>query len=180
MNVSSHSSSPRGGPLHGTGGCGGFTYIGLLIAVALAGVALAGAGTFWSVEAQREDEAQLLFAGDQIRAALQSYVDGSPDGVRRLPRSLADLLEDRRFPVTRRHLRRLYPDPATAGGEWVVIRDPNGAILGVRSASARTPLKRANFPEGYSAFVDAKTLADWRFVYDQSAQRPAETRGANR
>ncbi len=180
MNASSFPSLRLAAPRRRPESCGGFTYIGLLIAVALAGVALAGAGTFWSVEAQREHEAQLLFAGDQIRAALQSYVENSPDGVRRLPTSLAELLEDRRARVTRRHLRRLYPDPATAGGEWVVIRDPNGAILGVHSASARRPLKRADFPEEYAGFADAKSLADWRFVYDRSAPWPARTPAADR
>ena len=51
----------------------GFTYVGLLLAVALAGVALAAAGTLWSTVAQRDRELELLFVGDQYRRAIGSY-----------------------------------------------------------------------------------------------------------
>ena len=90
----------------------GFTYVGLLLAVALAGVALAAAGMLWSTTAKRDKEAELLFVGDQFRRAIGSYYEGTP-GAKRYPQRLADLLEDKRLAITRRHLRRIYADPMT-------------------------------------------------------------------
>ncbi|RTL51413.1 MAG: type II secretion system protein, partial [Rhodocyclaceae bacterium] len=51
----------------------GFTYVMLLFAVALSGVLLAAAGQLWHTNVQREKEADLLFAGRQIRQAIESY-----------------------------------------------------------------------------------------------------------
>ena len=52
---------------------GGFTYVGLLIAVALMGVGLAAYGELYSHAAQREKEAELLFIGGQF-----TVLGGSP------------------------------------------------------------------------------------------------------
>ena len=96
----------------------GFTYVGLLLAVALAGVALAAAGTLWSTTAKRDKELELLFVGDQYRRAIGSYYEGTP-GAKRYPQRLEDLLEDKRLAVTRRHsapgLRRPDDRPARLG-----------------------------------------------------------------
>src|SRR5262245_63821552 len=89
----------------------GFTYLGILIAMALFGVALAATGEVWRTAAQREREAELLFVGNQFRTAFMNYYANSPVGKQRFPRTLDDLVEDSRLPVTRRHLRRIYPDP---------------------------------------------------------------------
>ena len=89
----------------------GFTYIGLLFAIAILGFAMAAVGTMWSTAAKRDREQQLLWTGAQFRRAIASYYTNGPPGVREFPRDLADLLEDRRGPVIRRHLRRLYVDP---------------------------------------------------------------------
>ncbi len=106
----------------------GFTYLGLLYAVALSGVALAAAGTVWRLEAQREREADLLFAGDQIRQAVTAYRDRTPSGQQpAFPRSMGDLLDDRRWPTVKRHLRRVYRDPMTGSTEWGLIDAPGGA-----------------------------------------------------
>ena len=50
----------------------GFSYIGLLIAVALLGVGLASAGELWRTAAKREREQELLFAGREFRNAIAS------------------------------------------------------------------------------------------------------------
>jgi type II secretory pathway pseudopilin PulG len=64
----------------------GFTYVGLLLAVALAGVALAAAGMLWSTTAKRDKEAELLFVGDQFRRAI-ARLRGTPGAKRtRAPR----------------------------------------------------------------------------------------------
>jgi type II secretory pathway pseudopilin PulG len=140
----------------------GFTYVGLLIAVALLSIGLAGAGEVWSTAARREREAQLLFAGDQFRRALDSYYEGSP-GVKRYPTSLEALLEDRRLPTTRRHLRRLYADPMTGKPDWALVRLPGGEIVGVHSVSTDRPLKRAGFGPSDEAFGTAESYRQWVF-----------------
>ena len=111
--------------------------------------------------AQREREKELLFAGQQIAAAIARYYDGSP-GAKQYPNTLDDLLEDRRFPQVRRYLRRLYRDPMTPDGVWAIDR-VQGRIVAVHSRSVEAPLRRARFPRGLEAFADAHTYAQWRF-----------------
>lgn len=154
---------------------GGFTYIGLLLSVAIMGAGLAAAGSVWSVHAQREREAELLFAGDQIRQAIKRYYEDVPQGQQhRFPQRLDDLLLDKRWPGTQRHLRRIYLDPMTGSTDWALVPAPGGGILGVHSRSTAAPLKRQGFGRLDTAFEDATTLADWRFVY-----RVAEEDGAD-
>jgi type II secretory pathway pseudopilin PulG len=140
----------------------GFTYVGLLLAVALAGVALAAAGTLWSTTAKRDREVELLFVGDQFRRAIDAYYEGTP-GAKRFPQRLEDLVEDKRLPVTRRYLRRIYADPMTGAPDWDLVRLPDGAIVGVRSRSEGKPLKTANFAPHEASFANAATYRDWVF-----------------
>jgi type II secretory pathway pseudopilin PulG len=145
---------------------GGFTYIGLLLAIALAGTALAGAGTLWSTEAKRDREAELLFVGDQFRRAIASYYETAPAGQpNRFPSKLEDLVQDRRWPTVRRHLRKLYADPITGSPEWAIVRGPNETIAGVHSKSSVAPLKRAGFPKDYEQFSSATSYTDWKFAH---------------
>jgi len=142
----------------------GFTYVGLLIAVALAGVALAAAGSLWSTTSKRDKELDLLFVGDQYRRAIGSYYEGTP-GAKRYPQRLEDLLEDKRLAVTRRHLRQVYADPMTGQPDWELVRLPDGAIVGVHSRSDAKPMKVANFAPLDQSFADAASYRDWVFAY---------------
>jgi type II secretory pathway pseudopilin PulG len=143
----------------------GFTFVGLLIVVAIMGMALAGMGTFFSHEAQREKERELLFVGHQFRAAIESYYRRSP-GVASYPRTLADLVDDKRFPMPQHHLRRLYADPMTGKADWVPVPTSDGSgIVGVRSRSEARPIKKGNFDAADAAFEEAKRYAEWQFVY---------------
>jgi len=155
---------------------GGFTFIGLLIAVALLGLALAGSGVVWHLEARRDKEQQLLFAGEQIRAAIARYRDASPGGNKQFPEHLEDLLQDRRFPMPVRHLRRLYRDPLTADGVWQVVRE-QGRIIGVVSKAEGRPLKLAGFPPAQKDFEGAGSYAGWRFVL--APEQPATASGGS-
>lgn len=161
----------------------GFTYLGALFFVALLGSALALAGELWSTQAQREREEDLLFAGRQIRQAISSYYDSAPAGQqRRFPARLQDLLEDKRWPVPRRHLRRLYVDPMTGAPDWVLLSAPSGGLLGVHSRATRRPLKQSGFEPEEEFFEEARSVADWVFSPTaESARTPAATeRGAGR
>jgi type II secretory pathway pseudopilin PulG len=151
----------------------GFTYLAALLAVTLVGFAAAAAGSTWSALAPREREIHLLWVGTQYAQALRSYYRRSP-GRAQYPLSLEDLLDDRRLPVPQRHLRRLYPDPLT-GGEWGLIRTPDGRIAGVFSLAQGEPRRQANFPPAWQEFERQKSYAGWRFVADDALRSPLKT-----
>lgn len=155
----------------------GFTYLGLMIIVMVMGMALAAFGTIYSQSAQRDKEAELLFVGEQFRAAIESYYLKSP-GDRAYPKKLDDLVEDKRFPMPVRHLRRIYPDPITGGADWGLVEMPNnGGIMGVFSRSEEKPIKQANFGAKQAAFEDAESYAKWTFTYSPSS--PGQNAGAS-
>ena len=53
--------------------CAGFTYLGVLLLIAVSSVALAATGTVWSSVAQRDHERQLQWVGSQYAQAMRSY-----------------------------------------------------------------------------------------------------------
>ena len=130
----------------------GFTYVALLLGVALMASSLAWSGQSWQLARQREMERQLLFAGRAIRDAITAYSRSGP--VRgQLPASFDDLLADHRGVRVVRHLRRLYPDPTGVG--WEAIRDDAGGLIGVHSGATDAPLKRAGFGRRELEFAGA-------------------------
>src|ERR1700730_10027827 len=97
----------------GPAGVAGFAYVGLLIAVVILGVSLSAVGTVWRTQAQREREQELLFIGREFQAAIAAYYRSNAGGLRQFPQDINDLLEDKRWPEPKHHLRRLYADPMT-------------------------------------------------------------------
>lgn len=151
----------------------GFSYLGLLLAVAMLSAALAGVGVLWSAQARADREEELLFVGEEFRRAIAAYRERSPAGQpARYPRTLEDLLEDRRWPTVRRHLRRIYPDPMTGRAEWGLVKGPGDTIIGVHSLSDRPPAKRAGFTEEQADFAEASSYREWRFVATVTAGSP--------
>jgi type II secretory pathway pseudopilin PulG len=146
----------------------GLVLLGVLLLLALAGLAALIGAEMWATTVKREREEQLMFVGDQYRRAIESYWIASPGPVRTLPSSLKDLLQDDRFPMPVRHLRRPFDDPF--GSEWGLVKMTNG-IAGVYSTSEAVPLKRSGFPDRYVHFEDARAYSDWRFI----AQLPRYT-----
>ena len=143
----------------------GFTYAGVLIAVALIGVSLAVTGEVWQTTVQRERERELLFVGDEIRRAITQYYESTPGTGKQFPKSLDDMVRDNRYPTTRRYLRKVYPDPMTGKREWGIVKGPGDGIMGVYSLSRKSPIKRANFPPEYHSFNNAESFAVWQFAY---------------
>jgi type II secretory pathway pseudopilin PulG len=143
--------------------CEGFTYVWLLVAIAIMAAGLAAIGEVATTAAKREKEAELLFVGDQFARAIAEYA-ASSRGAAQYPQSLDELLADKRYPNVRRYLRRVYADPLTGRADWGLIRGPGGGIVGVHSQSLERPLKTANFPAGYASFTGAATYAAWRFT----------------
>jgi type II secretory pathway pseudopilin PulG len=155
-----------------SGNQSGFTYIGLMIFIVIAGIGMAGTGTIASVQLQREKEMQLLFVGEQFSKAIESYYLSTPTALKMFPATFQELLEDKRFPKPRRHLRQVYFDPMTGKQEWGLIM-LGGRIIGVHSLSARKPRKTAGFPEHQAEFAKAKNYREWRFTYLDPTQAAA-------
>jgi type II secretory pathway pseudopilin PulG len=151
----------------------GFTYIGLLILVAIISVAATATIQLGAVLQRREAERELLYVGEQFQLALFSYTQRTPAGAPRLPRELSDLLKDPRLSVQVRHLRRVPPDPITGKLEWGLLRTPDGYITGVHSLSEAAPIKVANFESPFAHFADASRYSDW--VFGMQNTRQAET-----
>lgn len=164
---------------------GGFTYLGLIVTVAIVG--LVGAATL-KVDAllrRAAAEDELLEIGAAYSAALRSYADATPRGQPPLPPpSLQDLLRDPRYPGVRRHLRKVFVDPITGKAAWgIVYADrPNGGIgngggrgvLAVYSLSQAMPLKRANFDARFQNLDNKEHLSDWKFAATgQTVTQPA-------
>jgi len=140
----------------------GFTYLGLLFALALGGVALAALGERWQVAAQREREAELLFRGLQLRDAIERFAAA---GGGTLPPSLQDLLEDRRVAPPRHWLRRLYTDPFTGRPDWLLLPGPEGGVQGVASRSRQAALRRHDLPATLAPGTqEPQRVGDWQFI----------------
>jgi type II secretory pathway pseudopilin PulG len=146
-------------------GAAGFTYIGLLIAVVVLGVALSAVGVVWRTHAQREREQELLFIGRQFESAVASYYGSTGGGIRQYPKDINDLLEDKRWPEPKHHLRKLYTDPMTGAQDWTILGIEGFGITGIASSSQAVPLKQTGFPADEEAFKDAQCYCDWRFEY---------------
>lgn len=145
-------------------GEGGFTFLGLLFAVAIASLALAGTGLLWHFEARRDKEKELLFIGEAYRRAIASYYDTTPGATKEYPKRLEDLLLDARFPMPVRHLRRLYRDPMTGESDWKLILVQE-RIIGVASRSSEQPIKVSGFTTEQTGFEQARSYSDWRFEH---------------
>jgi len=149
----------------------GFTYIGVLLATAILTAGLGLVIEAWHTTLRREKEADLQHIGIQYQRAILLYYEGSPAGRPRYPRELKDLLHDERYPTARRYLRKLYPDPIT-GGEWAIMKAPDGGIMGIHSTSSAIPLKVRGA---------AATYQDWKYTYvpaNAAPKKPAVPAGS--
>jgi type II secretory pathway pseudopilin PulG len=140
----------------------GFTYLTILFAIAFMGIGLALTGEVWRTVMLRDREAQLLYAGNQYRRAIERYYLNGP---RQYPRTVEDLLKDPRKPNTERYLRKLYFDPVTGSAEWGLVKAPDGGVMGVYSLSELKPMKTGGFTFYNREFEGAGRYADWKFVY---------------
>ena len=146
----------------------GFTYVGLLLLLALVGAGLGAMGQRWSSTLQRAREAELDFRGHEIEHAIASYWAASAPEGHALPRSLHDLLEDRRSGELHRHLRRLYTDPFTGQADWqFIVHEPGGGLLGVRSRAAVPLMNTRGLPVG--AGLRQPLVSDLVFAFTVTA-----------
>ncbi|SEQ99685.1 hypothetical protein SAMN05421690_100552 [Nitrosomonas sp. Nm51] len=150
----------------------GFVYLWALFAVTVAGVVMAATGQVWQIQMKREKERELLFIGDQFRKAIMSYYNNQITGVRQYPESLEELLEDKRGPVTIRHLRKMYIDPMTMEDEWGVVEEEVPQQQAQRQNNAAGNANTAN-PAGNSPGMrQASARKGIAGVYSLSNKRP--------
>ncbi len=142
---------------------GGFTYIGLLILLAILALASASTLTLGSFLQQRANEAELLFIGAQYAAALRTFVESTPAGQKQLPSRLEDLLRDPRYPNVKRHLRRIYADPMTGKQDWALVPAKGGGFIGIHSRSDAAPIRKTGFDTEFLALTNKKKYSEWVF-----------------
>lgn len=143
----------------------GFTYLAVLLALVLLGLATNGVMSSVSQQAQREREAELLRTGQTYIQAIAAFYEASPGSVKRWPLKLEDLLDDHRQVTIQRHLREIYPDPITRQADWVLIRTSDGGIRGLRSRSDHAPLRTGAVALDSITLLPASRYSDWEFVY---------------
>jgi type II secretory pathway pseudopilin PulG len=149
----------------------------MLLAVAVIGIGLAAVGEVWSAASQRSRERELIFIGHEFRGAIERYYEQTPGGIKRFPIKLEDLLEDNRYPMVRRHLRKLYRDPMTGKAQWGLVKAPDGGVQGVYSLSDERPIKQSGFEPADQGLQGAPTLSGWRFVYEPATVVQKVNRG---
>jgi len=137
----------------------GFTYLWLLAAMAVLGIAMAAVGPTWANRIQREREDDLLRFGLAYAHAIESYYAMTP-GADRYPHSLQDLLEDRRSGSAVHHLRSAYWDPLLPEQALALVRNESGGIVGVRSNSTAAPLRQTIWTDGRHTLQPAARYCD--------------------
>ena len=147
----------------------GSVFMGMLVTVAVVAVMLMKVGTLWSSVLQRERELELLARGNEIRRAIGLYYAAGNT----YPRSLEDLLLDRRQPTPQRYLRRAYTDPLTGDAEWGVVAGPGESIMGVFSTAKGTPFKQGNFSVINQSFTGQGSYQGWVFLFGPGQNNPA-------
>jgi type II secretory pathway pseudopilin PulG len=122
----------------------GFTYIGLLIAVAVLSVGLMKTAEVWGLTDHRQKLAQLDWVLRQYQTAIVSYYYSGPPKARVLPKDLSVLLEDKRYLPPKRHLRCMYPNPFTGKSDWAVHQGAGGIDgIGMNAETAFGAVERS-------------------------------------
>ena len=141
----------------------GVTYLMLMFAIVLIGIATTAAAKQWKTTVQRELEMDLLAKGIEIQNALALYSATIKAGRvmpgEVYPQTLADLTR-----LPKPFLRKVYLDPMEHG-DWEYLRAPTGGIMGVRSKSRAKPFRQRDFPLAVRHFEGRTTHRDWVFQH---------------
>jgi type II secretory pathway pseudopilin PulG len=132
----------------------------LLAVISLVATATLQAG---AIQGRRSAEEELLQIGAEFSQALTSYAAATPAGQKQAPSTLQDLIKDPRFPIVRRHLRKIYADPLTGTEKWGLVKGPDGGIIGIYSLSEAKPIKIGNFDQPNENFAKKTSYKDWIF-----------------
>lgn len=147
----------------------GFTYLGVLIVIAVIGAIAAHTLSVGAAMQRRVAEEELLFIGLQFQTAFKTYYEATPAGKSPYPNRLSDLLRDPRYPIPRRHLRKIFTDPLTGKADWGTLEAPGGGIMGVHSFSGDRPIKVAEFETALTPLEGKNKYSEWVFMYQSSS-----------
>ena len=125
----------------------GVTYLMLMFAIVLMGVSLTAMGKQWSVAVKRDKEAELLFRGNRIKAAIEAYAAHHAVEKARRPNRYPTSLEQL-TKKPKRYLQVVYKDPIT-GQDFELIK-AGGQIIGVKSTSKGMPFNKVDFKNASS------------------------------
>lgn len=137
----------------------------VLAALLVLALATQSVMSYVSQQDLREREADLLRIGQAYAQAIGAYYESSPGNLKRWPRTLEDLTDDKRFVGIRRHIREVYPDPMTRSANWGIVMSDDGGIAGVHSLSTAQPIRSASLELDTLSLPAAGRYADWEFVY---------------
>jgi hypothetical protein len=153
----------------------GVTYLMLMFAIVLIGIATTAAAKQWKAIVQRELEADLLAKGIEIQNALAFYSATIKAGRvmpgEVYPQTLADLTR-----LPKPFLRKVYLDPM-AHGEWEYLRTSTGGIMGVRSKSLAKPVRQREFPPAVRHFEGRTSYRDWVFQHPNPSSNSSVPQG---
>jgi hypothetical protein len=143
----------------------GATYLTVIIVVMVMGISLMALGKQWAIASKRDKEAELLFRGNRIKNALETYAAESQ--IRKATRA-------NQFPLTleqltlppKRYLQMVYKDPMT-GKDFELIK-VGAEIRGVKSRSLDRPLNQV-------AFKKAKSYRDIIFQAEVAAVQSCQS-----
>ena len=163
--------------------CRGYSYVLLLAAVALLGLAASASISLGATIARRDAEKHLIHVGLEFQRALRSYAGLPVAGGMRTdslhgPKTLEELVKDNRAAGVRRHLRQIYADPLTGSTEWGLVKDRNGFIVGVHSLARGRPIQQEGFDSSLVGFAGADRYSKWVFGFPHAHEAPPNTRPA--
>lgn len=148
---------------------GGFTYLLLLVALSVLALSLLKSQENVQMRHTEQQEAELLFRGEQYRKAIAAY---RAVGNGCFPVRVEQLMLDRRGPVPRYHLRQAWDDPLTNKKTWGTIYDAQGRWIGVRSLGSGKPRRKAGFSHDAETFSKANSYYDWSFKVETDPTAP--------
>ena len=141
----------------------GVTYIMVMFAIVLMGIAMTVVSKQWTVVMKRDKEAELLFRGNRIKTAIELYA--ADYQVRKASRpNVYPLKLEQLTEKPKRYLPVVYKDPIT-GQDFELIK-VGAEIRGVKSRSKDKPLDMVHFK-------NADTYDQIAFQVQAPASQPA-------
>lgn len=142
----------------------GYTYIGLLILVAVTATLSAGLLRTGAVVQRHAAEEALLEAGSELGNALFSYARATPQGNNPRPQRMEDLLRDPRFQkIIVRHLRRVPLDPMTGQARWGELLSDSAPGIDAFYSLSDLQTQRTTFKPKFADFADKRYYNEWLF-----------------
>lgn len=110
----------------------GYALVAVLIAVAICSATAATVFQLQRIRIATMEAQNEAWIKQAYRDAFKSFYNAVPEGNRRLPNNIDELLLDTRFATLRRHLRAAYkrPDTMEIDWDWVLkISEENSALI---------------------------------------------------